>query len=348
MISESSLKTYAAERFSSAKSVEILRLGSGVHGTGFMVKIIHDSGEEASYVLKELAPEALGHDYPSDRAAVFLLALKEYNNLPRHVEAVDVLSLDAQGRVKSIGGGTEYYLLMQTATGIDYFNDLEAMRHKAHLDTQDVEKIKAMAAYLAEIHSARADNRHLYWRKIRDTIGHGECLMGVFDFYPDGTLSYQEMGDIEKLCIDWRVKLKPKSHRLCQIHGDFHPGNVWFKSPTDFILLDRSRGAYGDSADDITAMSINFIFYSIMYHGSFGGSYREAFDLFFQEYLSATKDEELLEVLAPFYAFRGAVVCHPLFYPNLQADRRRIIIDFIVRVLKSQSFDIAQTEKYFD
>lgn len=347
MINEASLKIYAEEKFSHAKSIELIRLGAGVHGTGFMLKIVQSDGLETSYVIKELNPQGLGHDYPSDRASVCLLALKEYNSLPKHVKAFDVLSVDDSGNVSSIGLGKDYYLLMETAVGTDYFNDLREMKNKKELDPSDIQKIKALSKYLAEIHSVKSDNRHLYWRKLRDTIGHGECLMGVFDFYPDGYLSYEEMGEIERLCIDWRVRLKYKHHRLCQIHGDFHPGNVWFKSDQDFVLLDRSRGAFGEAGDDITAMSINFIFFSIMYFGVFKGVYRKAFELFFDEYLSLTNDSELLEVLAPFYAFRGAVVCNPVFYPELTVQRRRLIIDSVKRILKSPTFDLARLDSYF-
>ena len=81
-----------------------------------------------------------------------------------------------------------------------------------------------MASYLAEIHSIKKIQRHFYWRKLRDTVGHGECLMGVFDTYPDGSLSYNEMSGIIKKSVDWIYKLKPKHKRLSQIHGDFHPG----------------------------------------------------------------------------------------------------------------------------
>lgn len=346
MISETSLTKYASQKFQSAKDVEILKLGSGVHGTGFMVKITLQDSSEKSYVVKELTPQALGHDYPSDRAGVFLLAYDEYNKLPKHVKAVDVLSIDDEGEIKSISGGKEYFLLMEMTSGEDYFKDLEYMKDKLHLTEDDKTKIKSMTAYLASIHNLKATNRHLYWRKLRDTIGHGECLMGVFDFYPDGTLTYDEMAEIEKMTIDWRARLKTKHHRLCQIHGDFHPGNIWFQSKDDFVLLDRSRGAYGDAADDISAITINYLFYSVMYHGDFRGAYKEAFGLFFDDYLTKTSDYELLSVLAPFYAFRGAVVCNPIFYPNLSKERRDRIFDFVREVLKNNTFDYKNIDNY--
>ena len=64
-------------------------------------------------MVKTLTPEGFGHEYPSDRAGIFLLDLDEFNNLPKHVKAVDVLAELEGGKIKSIGGGKEYYLLME-------------------------------------------------------------------------------------------------------------------------------------------------------------------------------------------------------------------------------------------
>jgi aminoglycoside phosphotransferase (APT) family kinase protein len=299
-----------------------------------------------SYVVKRLFPEGLGHDYPSDRAAVFLLDLETYGDLPRHVKAVDVLSEQNDGTVKSIGGGREYYLLMERGEGRDYFRDLNEFAGREKLGDPDISKIKAMASYLAEIHSVKKESRQLYWRKLRDTIGHGECLMGVFDTYPDGTLGYGEMAEIEKLCIDWRAQLKPKTYRLCRIHGDFHPGNIWFSNETDFILLDRSRGPWGEPADDVTALAINYIFFSVKHHGEVKGACLEGLRLFFDEYVRRTADEEIYRVVAPFFAFRAVVVANPVFYPELASDARKKIFNFTENILKSERFEIEKVNGY--
>ena len=111
-------------------------------------------------MVKTLAPEGFGHEYPSDRAGIFLLDLDEFNNLSKHVKAVDVLAEMKNGSIKSIGGGKEYYLLMERGEGRHYFNDLNEFAHKERLDTADIEKIKAMASYLAEIHSTKKSQRH--------------------------------------------------------------------------------------------------------------------------------------------------------------------------------------------
>ncbi len=345
MINEEAVKRFLRERFPGTGGITIRKLGSGVQGSGFLVEM-EISGVVRHYVVKSLLPHGLGHDYPSDRAAVFLLDLDEYKNLPGHVMAIDVIAELEDGSVKSIGGGKEYYLLMERALGTDYFRDLNGFAHRSHLESGDVLRIKALASYLGNIHSVKKDSRSLYWRKLRDIIGHGECLMGVFDTYPDGFLRYEEMAVIEKLCIDWRARLKPKTARLCQIHGDFHPGNIWFQGPKEFVLLDRSRGPWGEPADDVTALSVNYIFFSVKHHGDVRGPYLEGLRRFYEEYLRLTGDEELLEVVAPFYAFRGAVVANPFFYPAVSNERRNRILNFVKNVLLAERFEIGKVNEY--
>jgi len=346
MINEKSIKEYIKTLFGEhALDVTIEKLGEGVQGAGFLIEIKTKEGDK-HYVIKGLFPEGLEHDYPADRAGVFLLDLDEFKNLPKHVRAVDVLAELPGGSIKSIGGGKEYYLLMERAEGKHYFNDLTAVAGKDKLDTGDIEKIRSMTSYLAGIHSVKKDSKQMYWRKVRDTIGHGECLMGVFDTYPEGTISSSEMAEIEKKCVDWRARLKPKFKRLCQIHGDFHPGNIWFKTPVDFILLDRSRGPWGDAADDITALTINYVFFSINHFGKLCGPYLEAFNLFYDQYINETGDTELFEVVAPFYAFRGAVVANPVFYPEVTPENRRRIFNFVHGVLDDESFKIEKVNEY--
>jgi hypothetical protein len=366
---QKALEAYLKEVFGpSAKLLEFQRLGAGVHGAGFLLKIETEEGIK-SHVLKDLAPEGLGHDYPSDRAAVFLLAQETYGRLPKHVKAIDVISMKEDGTMKSIGGGVDYFLLMEIAEGENYFIDLSEFSKKDSLDEKDRNKIESMTSYLAEIHSMKKDSKTLYWRKLRDTIGHGECLMGVFDSYPDGTLPYNKMAEIIKKSVDWIAKLKPKFKRLSQIHGDFHPGNIWFtplssppllkggegglptpnselRTQCDFILLDRSRGPWGDPADDVTALTINYIFFSIKNFGAVKGPYLDGLRLFFERYKTLAGDDELFSVVAPFYAFRGAVVANPIFYPELTPYQRNLIFRFVNNVLEDKRFEIDKVNDY--
>lgn len=348
-IGRDSLEAYFRLRLGGCRLLGVRELGRGAHGAGFLVELDTEGGRR-EFVLKSVAPEGLGHDYPPDRAAMHLMALDTFGDLPGHVKALDVLSLGADGALKPIGGGLEYYLLMERAEGVSYFRDLDEFAKKESLDAEDRGKISAMAALLAEIHSVRKDSRTLYLRKLRDIIGHGECLMGVFDTYPIGpesVLGYGEMADIEKRCIEWRARLKDRWHRLRRIHGDFHPGNIWFgesahadrRGTASLRLLDRSRGPWGEPADDVTALTINYVFFSVRHFNELRGPYAEGLERFFREYIGLTGDEEILEVLAPFYAFRGAVVANPVFYPELGARQRGMIFTFVKNVLRKERFD---------
>ncbi|MDA8169307.1 MAG: hypothetical protein M0Z59_06360 [Nitrospiraceae bacterium] len=342
---------FSSSALGAQKILEIKGLGSGVHGEGYLVRAQKD-GAVREYVIKSIRREGLGHDYPSDRAAVLLLALDTYNALPGHVRAIDVLSRMPDGSLRPVGGGTEYYLLMQRALGTSYFQDLETMAEKAALGKEDRAKITMMADYLAGIHGRKKASRGLYLRKLRDIIGHGECLMGVFDTYPRGTLHPREMAAIEKKCIDWRMRLKSGYRRLCLVHGDFHPGNIWFyeegenNKKFDFVLLDRSRGPWGEAADDLTALSINYVFFSVKRHNEVKGPYLEAIKLFFRRYIEKTGDEDVLDFTAPFFAFRGAVVANPVFYPELKSHQRTLIFRFVNSVLDSPRFDPARANDY--
>lgn len=342
------LSDYFRQRFGADKgSIRIVRIGRGSHGQGYRVEFKKDGVERRLIVKRLEGGIGLGHDYPSDRAAVFLLAMDNYGSLPRHVRAVDVVSLSKDKGIFSVAGGSEYYLVMEEAGGVSYFRDLAAMRQKSSLDSGDAARVRSLASYLARTHAKKKDAPALYLRKIRDTIGHGECLMGVLDTYDwSGFTNLAEMADIEKACVDRRSVLKPLYGRLARIHGDFHPGNIMFTGPRSFVLLDRSRGEYGEPADDTTALCINYIFFSLLHHGRMHGAYRQALAMFHDEYISATGDAAVLEVSPLFLAFRGVVVANPLFYPDVPDDVRRKIFGFVHGVLASDKFDPEDVDSY--
>ena len=347
-IKTTAIEQYIRERFGTTYTVErFLPLGSGAHGTGYCLHLSTPEGTKR-LVLKELRGEGFGHDFPPDRAAIFIWDKDYYSLLPKHVKAIDVVQRSLTGELHSLATGKDYYLLMEEAQGQDYFHDLDNMINKAMLNEEDKTRIRLLASYLAQIHQVKKESTALYWRKLRDTIGHGECLMGVLDTYPHGLLSYEEMAELEKLCIDYRAKLKPMYKRLCQIHGDFHPGNILFQQNNDFRLLDRSRGPWGDAADDITAFTMNYIFYSVNHFGSFTGIFKDALELFFNEYISLTSDTELCQTAPLFFAFRGVVVANPLFYPNVTLENRKKIFNFIRGCLQDGAFNPERVNEYIE
>ncbi len=136
--------------------------------------------------------------------------------------------------------------------------------------------------------------------------------------------------------------------RLCVEHGDFHPWNVLFMDDTgaDFMVLDRSRGEFGEAADDVAAMSINYIFYALQERSDFDGPFKELFEIFWREYLETSGDGDIMTVIQPFYAWRGLVVASPIWYPNLTDDIRHKLFNFILNVLAADKFSPSGIAEY--
>jgi aminoglycoside phosphotransferase (APT) family kinase protein len=144
---------------------------------------------------------------------------------------------------------------------------------------------------------------------------------------------------IERACVDWRWRLREHADRLATIHGDFHPFNVVFGDGESFRLLDASRGCAGDPADDVTAMAINYVFFALDHAGAWEGGLRLLWRRFFARYLERSGDQALVDVLAPYLAWRGLVVASPAFYPSLPAASRDRLLGFVERALAATRFD---------
>src|SRR6266571_7917171 len=188
-----------------------------------------------------------------------------YNCLPRHARALDVGAFTPQGWLRSVADAREFFLLSEFVEGEEYQRDLARIARTGKLERQDMARARALADYLVEIHGVKKRFPGLYRRALRDLIGHGVCLMGVVDSYPENFnfITPALLESIERRCNAWRWRLREKSGRLSQVHGDFHPWNVLFRKGADFSVLDRSRGEWGEPADDVTSMTINYLFFSL-------------------------------------------------------------------------------------
>ena len=113
-----------------------------------------------------------------------------------------------------------------------------------------------------------------------------------------------------------------------------------------FTVLDRSRGEWGEPADDVTAMTINYLLFSISRWGRLRGPFEVLFRTFWDTYLARSKDREVLRTTAPFFAFRGLVIASPLWYPDLPISARRKLFGFIENVLTTEQFNPADVNQY--
>jgi hypothetical protein len=344
------VETYLKERFDpGAMLLEMEPLGEGVHGTAYRIRFQTASGQDR-LIMKTLFPSRFGHDHYADRAQVLLLAGANYNDMPKHIRAVDVVGESAH-RLISVKEAREFYIFMEEAGGSSYFNDLEAVLQRGRLDDRDRDRARMLADFLAEVHAVKysgEDAPILYRRRIRDLIGHGECIMGIIDAYDRvGFADEQDLTAYAEKCLPWWGKIRNRHERLSSVHGDYHPGNIRLKDG-DFILLDRSRGSWGEPGDDVSCLSINYLHYALKDRGAFDGPFEELFRLFFDRYVRATGDRGIFDLIQPFFAFRTLVVANPRFYPEDAVETKRKLFCFGRSVLGEPRFNINRVPDYLE
>ena len=319
------------------------RQGDKGYGYGIPLRVHYLlNGAPQRAVVESVRPGPFGHEHMSDRAQSLLWAHDAFRRLPRHVASLDVGAVRSSGVLVPLGNADELFMLAEFVDGHEYADDLLRLRAGAGISELDLVRADALCDYLVGIHRVAGPDPGLYARRIRELVGHGECIFGVDDSYPEeGTLR-----EIEKKCVDWRWKLKGKAHRLRQVHGDIHPWNILFRAHADFSVLDRSRGEWGDAADDVVCLTLNYLFFSLQRSGRLEGAFERLWRQFWERYLERSGDRELLEVAAPFLAFRALVMANPLWYPALDAVVRRKLFNLIGNVLDAPRFDPARANEY--
>ncbi|MEX2148023.1 MAG: hypothetical protein WED01_13525 [Candidatus Rokuibacteriota bacterium] len=127
---------------------------------------------------------------------------------------------------------------------------------------------------------------------------------------------------------------------------DFHPWNSLFTGGTQLTVLERRRGDWGEPADDVAALAANYLLFGM--RRAAGGAergvaepFRTLFQTFLATYLDAGRDDELLETLPPFFAFRALVLAHPRRSPDLTPDTRAELLHFARCMAEATRFDPA-------
>ncbi|MEE8409235.1 MAG: aminoglycoside phosphotransferase family protein [Myxococcota bacterium] len=296
------------------------------------------AGERGEIVIRTMSPDPFGHNRRSARAETLLLGFDTFNDIPRHIRALDIGAFDDDGALLPMGRG-EFFLVTDFVEGELYAQDLHALQNASDANANDLDRATALAEYLAELHSVKAEP-DAYTRTIRDTVGGGEGIFGLCDSYPSDceVAPLDRLRAIEREAVAWRWKLHDKTGRARRTHGDFHPFNILFRDGTDFSVLDCSRGGAGEPADDLTCLSINFVFFALTQRAEFDGALRALWDRFWTTYVDVSGDREVLEVVAPFFAWRTLVLASPVWYPNIDDRLRDRLLRFTERLLGGEPF----------
>jgi len=332
--------------------LEYKRLGSGWHGTGYMIRFKTQDARLKTVVLRTLMPVDFSHDYASDRARVFLLQHEMSQGIPGHIESLDVSGFTKKGQLISLGDIKEFFQIVEVAHGAPYTADFQRIKESGKLSDSDGEKAKVLSDHLVSLHGRKIKGseeeiRSIRRRHSRDALGHGEMMMGVIDTYPDkfDFISKDELTGLICRAAGFREKVKDVPFIPCRMHGDFHPANIMFEGGK-IKVLDASREVYGDPADDVTTMAINYIWFAVMQTGSFNGPFAGLFNIFWDNYFKKAKNFHILKTAGIFFAFRGVVVAHPVFYAAQSDEVRRKIVRFVDNVLRSDSFDSSRINEY--
>jgi len=319
-------------------------------GYGLPVRVVLARGtERRELVWRTASANAFGHDRRADRAAGIVQSFEDFSRMPRHVEPVDVGFVAKTGDLVSIRDCNEAYLVTAYAPGTIYANDLRALAARGHVIDRDLERVDVLARYLAELHTPLTDGGIRYTRAIRDLVGSGEGIYGIVDGYPDNVpgANADRLRTLEEHCAEWRWRLRGREDRLTRTHGDFHPFNIVFGEGGAVTLLDASRGGYGDPADDLTALAINFLLFAVETPAAWKQGFGVLWHRWWTEYAALRDDPDLLAVAPPFLAWRTLVVCNPTFYPKLSGSARDRLLCFCEDVLAEHYLDPAWAQELF-
>lgn len=320
------------------------------YGEPLLLRYRTPEGEQEA-VFRTMMPNWFGHDRRADRASLAILAADTYGQMPRHVRVLDVGALGGPSGVISLSGAGEIYLVTTYAPGALYAGDLAAIEARGSATPLDMARQHALCQYLVELHAAPHTTAsrapEVYTRAIRDLLGSGEGIFGIVDSYPPGgPVPPERLARIEGRCLAWRHRLRGRERRLRRTHGDYHPYNILFREGVDLTVLDASRGGAGEPADDLVAMAMNYFFRGVLTPASWALGMKPLWTAFWQTYLSATNDEEVLSVAAPFLAWRALVLASPVWYPSVTPDARDAILRFAEAALDAPSFDPESASRF--
>jgi hypothetical protein len=335
---------------------DIRKLGENKNGTAkrlsqdapLLISFMHGH-ESEQVVLRTVLKDGLSRERRADWSCNLLANHDRSKELSHHEPFVNIGTFAPKSKSFSLEQDNEFFLITPYVSGVLYAQDLCQISDTQNLEHWDKEHVVALADYLAEIHAVKKSDMVRYQQRIRNLLGYGEGLMGILDsYYSDPELtSPGDLEEIEKQCVAWRWRSKGFHHRLSHVHGDFHPWNVQFQEDSASMLLDYSKSQWGEPADDVSAMTISYILFSLRREGALTTPFRQLYSLFWEHYLGVTQDQEILRIIQPFYVWRVLAAASPVWSSSLSLPVRKMLLRFVKNMLASEDFDPERIDDYF-
>ncbi len=353
-LSTEHLERYLTQRFGGTARVgAVIPLGEAAtsgaakeYGYGKPVKIEFTvDGKPHAAVLNTTSPGPFGHEHMADRAQMQLWNYGAYNSLPGHVRALDVARprrRDAHLRP----GAEELFLLVEHVEGTSYIHDVA--RLQAGGGTYGTGCRPVERAVRLPLLDPPGDGRQP--RPVRPPdpradrprrMHHGarrqlSPRLRVHTARPPrgDRAALQSPGAGAQGAHE---PAAPGARRLPPVQHPFPEG-------TDFTVLDRSRGEWGEPADDVTALTGNYLFASLQAHGRLQGRWRRS-----SGHLGTVHRQDRgrggLDAAAPFFAFRCLVMASPVWYPSHRRERRRKLFSVTIAALHAPRFEPARVNE---
>jgi len=296
------------------------------------------NGNRYDWVFRTAQTDAFGHEHDADRWRQLVLSRDTFDALPNHVRTRFFGVLEPDGR-RWVAPKGEPFLVTDYVDGDPYANDLEALGDRDVPASRDRLRARILGRYLAELHETPRPET-LYRRTVRDLVGDGEGIFGLTESYPkdDPIAPRSRLVKLETRAVRWRWVLFDHPDRCRRTHGDFHPFNLLFDADDELSVLDCSRGAAGEPADDLIALSLNYLFFAFRSRGELSGAHLVLWDDFWKTYLDLRNDLDALGVIAPFFAWRALVLASPAWYPGQEESTRDGLLTMAERLLDGAPF----------
>ncbi|MEU2424170.1 hypothetical protein ABZ619_24635 [Streptomyces sp. NPDC007851] len=303
--------------------------GAKKHGMtrSVRVEVVRPDGDSAAFFLKAPHEALYGETLRSDRARELVWRMEGYPRIPGHVKA-HAVSVEGD-RLVRVDRPVSNWCLMEPEMPGDLLAD-----RLADLGSGLFAKDPAvMAAYLAELHVPVEDDGTLYRRSIRDTLSNA-----TFRLIDSSTEHWGQRPavhrELEHLLTDWRIRL-PGNGRLHRTHHDFHPWNIFLEGDNLTVTGARLPGV-GDVSDDLAALLVNYIWFSLRTHRAFEGAYRQAYHDTVQTYLRLSGNTFARASYPPFLAKRLLVLINPAYYPRQPGWIVDALLDLTMAVLREE------------